>query len=106
MGFIGGVVGSEIGRMGGKELGQAIGKKVAGRRGHEAGGNIGSTLGRAAGGFVGAALSPFATGGYVQGKRGAPTPILAHAGEFVVPLNAKATIAQKRIVAHNKRFKR
>ena len=105
VGFVGAVIGSEVGKVLGRESGAAIGKSVAGRRGHEIGSGIGSRLGQAAGGFLGGALSPFETGGYVQGKRGSPVPILAHAGEFVVPLNAKATKAQKRIVAHNKRFK-
>jgi hypothetical protein len=58
------------------------------------------------GGQLGAALgglSGFRTGGKVGGKRGAPVVILAHGSETVIPLNARVTKAQKKIIASNKR---
>jgi hypothetical protein len=103
MGWAGGVIGSEIGKVGGREFGAAIGKRVAGRRGQEIGGGIGSTFGRVAGAAVGGFLTPFETGGVVPGRRGAPMPILAHGGEVVLPLNAKVTKAQMKTIQRNKR---
>lgn len=92
MGFLGAILGKSAGRALGKTL--HLPKKLTG------------ALGLAAEG-AGAVLEPFATGGYVKGKKGTkkgqPVPILAHAGEFVVPLNAKPTKKQKKTVAKNKR---
>ena len=107
MGFVGGVIGSEIGKVGGAHLGNVIGKKIAGKKGGEIGNNIGSRLGQAGGAFAGSALIPFQTGGVVgKGlKRGAPTPILAHAGEVVLPLNTHATKAQMKTIEKNIRMK-
>jgi len=104
MGFIGGIIGSEIGKVGGRALGSAIGAKLAGKNGKEAGSNIGEHLGRAGGAFLGG-LTPFETGGVVgKGKkRGSPIPILAHAGEVVLPLNAHATKQQIRTIEKNVR---
>ena len=72
-------------------------------------GSIGSKLapipgvdGEALGGFLGS-LAPFKTGGKVPGRRGRAMPILAHSGEIVLPLNARATRGQLRIIASNKR---
>jgi hypothetical protein len=104
MGFIGGVVGAELGKEGGGMASTAIAKQLgAGKRGQRLAGNIGSKLGAAGGGFLGASLVPFKNGGVVgKGlKRGTPTPILAHAGEVVIPLNAKATKAQMKIIKLN-----
>ena len=60
----------------------------------------GATLGSAIGG---SSLIPFKTGGKVPGRRGRAMPILAHSGEIVLPLNARATRGQLRIIASNKR---
>ncbi len=72
-------------------------------------GSIGSKLipipgvdGAALGGFLGG-LTGFKTGGTVPGRRGRPRAILAHSGEIVLPLNARATRGQLRIIASNKR---
>lgn len=63
-------------------------------------------IGGAIGGGIGA-LEPFKKGGYVgKGlKKGTPVPILAHAGEFVVPLNSKPTKKQVAVAKKNKKSK-
>ena len=96
MGLLGNALGSVLGEHGGSWLG--------GKIGGSAGANLGGKLGQIAGGAAGDLL-PFKTGGRVgKGmKKGTKTPILAHAGEFVLPLNAKPTAAQKKIVAQNKK---
>lgn len=72
-------------------------------------GSIGSKLipipgidGGALGSYLGS-LSGFKNGGTVGGPRGRGKVILAHSGEFVLPLNAKPTKRQRAIVAANKR---
>ena len=45
-----------------------------------------------------APLAVFKTGGRVKGKRGSAVKIIAHAGETVLPLNAKPTKSQKRLL--------
>ena len=70
--------------------GSALGKEIGGD------GIFGNILG-GLGGFAGGLL-PFETGGYVVRT----TPALLHAGEFVLPANAKPTIEQRKIVNRNK----
>ena len=44
----------------------------------------------------------FKTGGKISGKRGRPKEIIAHSGEYVLPLGVKPTVAQKKEVAKRK----
>ena len=93
MGFLGAIFGKSAGRALGKTL--HLPKELTGALG-------------VAGEGAGAVLEPFATGGKVKGKKGTkkgqPVPILAHAGETVLPLNAKVTTEQKAIIAKNKKL--
>ena len=57
--------------------------------------------GQKLGGALGSLL-PFKTGGVIPGKRGKAKVILGHSGEYILPLNARPTKAQKAIVARNK----
>ena len=86
MGFLGGLLGKGLGH-----IGEGIFGKTAGINGAELGGGLGE------------ALLPFKNGGAVGGKRGKAKVILAHGGEYVLPVNAKPTKAQKAIVARNKK---
>ncbi len=90
MGLLGGLIGHSLGR----GLAKAL--------------HLPKNIGGVVGGGLGATLEPFKNGGYVgKGKKkGSPIPILAHAGEFVVPLNGKVTKKQKKIVAKNKKAKK
>lgn len=86
MGVIGGLLGGAAGNyLGGRFLGNAGG-------------------GQAAGAALGSLL-PFEKGGRVPGAKGKPKVILAHAGEYVLPVGVKPTKAQKAAVAkkHKKR---
>jgi hypothetical protein len=75
MGKIGEIVGSELGKLGGKYIGD--------KYFHD--GNAGSNIGSAIGGFAGSYL-PFKKGGIVKTKNGRKTKIImAHAGELVIP---------------------
>ena len=109
VGVVGAIVGQEAGAVGGREASGAIAKHFGvGKNGQEVARNVGSRVGRLAGGAIGGFLSPFATGGVVgKGKkRGTPVPILAHAGEVVLPLNTHATKAQIRTIEKNIRIKK
>ena len=44
----------------------------------------------------------FKNGGTIKGARGRPKIIQAHAGEYVLPLGVKPTVAQKKAVAKRK----
>ena len=44
----------------------------------------------------------FKTGGTIKDTRGRPKIIQAHAGEYVLPLGVKPTVAQKKAVAKRK----
>ncbi len=104
MGPVGAIVGQEVGGVAGREGATKIAKAFgAGKNGQEIARNIGNGVGRLFGGAAGGFLSPFETGGVVgKGmKRGAPVPILAHAGEIVLPLNAKATKQQMKVIGRN-----
>ena len=48
------------------------------------------------------ALLAFRTGGRIPGKKGKAIKIIAHSGEFILPVNAKPTKRQKSIVKKNK----
>lgn len=93
-----GLLGASIGGYAGSGLGEAIGKKYGGSIGQEAGKNIGRVAGTALGGLL-----PFKTGGRVPGKKGAPKKILAHGGEYVLPVGVKPTEAQVKAVESKKK---
>jgi len=107
MGVFGAGIGSSLGGTLGSEAGSALGHKIGGKKGGKLAGKIlGGVLGsvgKVGGGLAGATLTPFAHGGKIPGHKGKPVPILAHAGEYILPHNAKPTKAQKAIVAKNKK---
>ena len=86
-----GMIGSAVGTFAGGKLGKHFG----GTKGE----HIGKTLGALAGGFL-----PYKTGGQVKGpKKGKPVKIIAHTGEFILPIGVKPTKAQKAEVAKRKK---
>jgi hypothetical protein len=93
-----GVIGGAIGRETGGIIGATVGQIFGGKKGAQALGNIG----RVAGDVGGKALMPFKKGGKVPGKKGAPKVIMAHGGEYVLPVGVKPTKAQKAQVAKRK----
>ena len=74
----------------GNLLGQGVGNLIGGK----VGGKKGSGTGQQIGGIAGSLL-PFKKGGKVPGKKGMPKVIVAHAGEYVLPVSVKPTKAQK-----------
>lgn len=94
------VGGAILGEVAGNYGGQRLGDMVFGGPG------VGSDMMGIAGGALGAAggvLLPFKTGGRVPGKRlGAPKKILAHTGEYVLPVGVRPTQAQRKAVAKRK----
>jgi hypothetical protein len=84
--MFGSQLGQLLGSEGGKYIGKALGNEEIGR-------SIGGTLG----GFAGKLL-PFKKGGRVKGVKGRPVPIMAHAGEYVLPTSIKPTKAQVKAV--------
>jgi hypothetical protein len=84
--MFGSQLGQLLGSEGGKYIGKALGNEDIGR-------SIGGTLG----GFAGKLL-PFKKGGRVKGVKGRPVPIMAHAGEYVLPTSVKPTKAQVKAV--------
>ena len=80
----------------GSGAGQMIGGYAGGSRGRDAGGVIGGAIGN---------LLPFKKGGKVPGAKGKPKVILAHGGEYVLPVGVKPTKAQKAQVAKRHRKK-
>ena len=106
MGVFGAGIGSALGGTLGDSLGSSIGRRIGGKKnGKMAGKILGSTLGAVGkvGGGIAGALAPFKHGGKIPGPKGKPVPILAHAGEYILPLNSKPSKAQKAIVAKNKK---
>ena len=95
MGVIGGVVGNEIGSHLGGFLASKFNPKYK-----DSGSRIGSTIGSVIGG-----LTPYKTGGRVKGMRGKAVPILAHGGEYVLPVGIKPTKKQTNAVEKRKRKK-
>lgn len=96
MGILGQTLGSSAGHM----LGTYIGKKF-GDDYKNSSANIGSAIGGALG-----SLTPYETGGRVKGKRGEPKIILAHAGEWVLPINVKPTKHQQSAIEKRKKVKK
>jgi outer membrane lipoprotein SlyB len=93
-----GVIGQKIGEYAGGFLGGAVGKYAGGSKGEDIGKKIGSN----AGGVVGGELIPFKTGGRIPGRKGKPIKILAHSGEFILPVGIAPTKMQKKAVAQKK----
>ena len=87
-----GMIGAAIGNF----AGGALGAKLGGKGGKK----IGSAIGSVAGGF----LSPYKNGGMVKGpKKGKAIQIIAHTGEYILPIGVKPTKAQKAQVAKRKK---
>ena len=83
-----------------KKVGRGI-QSGAGQFTKAVGGAAGSVLGKAAGTALleyGPALLAFKTGGRVPGKKGKALKILAHGGEYVLPMNVKPTKKQIAVV--------
>jgi len=91
-----------------KKVGRGI-QSGAGQFTKAVGGAAGAVLGKAAGTALleaAPALLAFKTGGRVPGKKGKSLKILAHGGEYVLPVNVKPTKYQKRAVRKNKSKKK
>lgn len=74
-----------------------------------AGGAAGAVLGKAAATYAleaAPALLAFRTGGRIPGKKGKAIKVIAHSGEYILPLNVKPTKAQKAVVRKNKSKKK
>ena len=83
-------------------IGSAVGTFAGGKIGKHFAGKTGETIGKVIGGVAGG-LMPYKNGGMVKGKRGKPVHILAHDGEWVLPVGVKPTSAQKKEVAKRKK---
>ena len=106
-GILGGAAASNIaGAISDAAHGSCRGKKGKAhhkcRKSKAASRNQAKGLGGAVGSAIGAGAEPFRHGGPVRGRKGAPRKAIVHGGEYVLPANAKPTLAQKRIVARNK----
>lgn len=96
MGVIGQQIGSSLGNMAGTYLGKKIGDDYKGSVA-----SIGSTLGGLAGGLL-----PFKNGGRVPGVTGKPKVILAHGGEFILPVGVPPTKKQQSAIEKKKKIKK
>jgi hypothetical protein len=65
---------------------------------------IGAGLGEAGGNWLGGLLG-FRKGGLVPGPKGKARKIIAHGGEYILPLGVKPTLAQKKKVANLRKKK-
>ena len=84
-------------------IGSAVGTFAGGKLGKHFGGKKGEQLGSKIGGFAGGLL-PYKAGGQVKGpKKGKPVKIIAHTGEFILPIGVKPTKSQKAEVAKRKK---
>lgn len=83
MGIFGKILGTALG---------SVGSQLFPIKGLD-GGQVGSLLGE---------LAPFKTGGRVGGKKGKAVPILAHGGEYVLPVGVAPSASQKKAVARLK----
>ena len=79
-------------------LGSTIGSALGGAVGKHFGGHHGHAIGSAVGG-AGGSLLPFRRGGRVRAPRGKPVKILAHGGEYILPVGVAPTMKQKKEVA-------
>ena len=96
MGILGQALGSSTGHM----LGTYIGKKL----GDDYKGSAAS-IGSAVGGFAGNLL-PFKNGGKIPGVKGKPKIILAHSGEFILPVGVPPTKQQQYAIEKRKKVKK
>lgn len=96
------LIGSGLGAAAGAMAGKALGKKYLGNDYANEAATIMSLLGGAGG-----ALLPFKNGGRITGrKKGKGKIILAHVGEFVLPIGVNPTKAQKSAVEKRKKQSR
>lgn len=87
-----------------KKVGRNI-QAASGQMTKAAGTGLGSVLGKAAGTYAleaAPALLAFKTGGRIGGKKGKAVKIIAHGGEYILPVNVKPTKKQKEVVRKNK----
>ena len=97
MGPTSAILGSALGHMAGTYIGKKLGDDYKGQTAV-----IGSTLGGLAGGLI----PGFKNGGKVPGVKGKPKVILAHSGEWVLPINIPPTKEQKSKIEKQKKIKK
>lgn len=94
-----------------RKIGRGL-QSGAGKFTNAVGGAAGSVLGKAAGQKLLSSLATQAeegavmalrTGGYIRAPRNKPVLTILHGGESVIPVNAKVTKSQKKVIASNKR---
>ena len=91
-----------------KKVGRSL-QNASGATTKAVGVGAGTVLGKAAATYAleaAPALLAFRTGGRVQGKKGKSIKIVAHSGEYILPLNVKPTKAQKAVVRRKKIYKK
>ena len=91
-----------------KKVGRSL-QNASGATTKAVGVGAGTVLGKAAATYAleaAPALLAFRTGGRVPGKKGKAIKIVAHSGEYILPLNVKPTKAQKAVVRKNKSKKK
>jgi hypothetical protein len=96
MGPIGATLGTSLGHMAGTYIGKKLGDDYKGQA---------AIIGSALGG-LGGALLPFKNGGKIKGKKGKPTIILAHAGEWVLPVDVPPTKEQRSLIEKKRKLKK
>ena len=96
MGILGQTLGSSAGHMLGTYVGKRLGDDYKGSA---------ASIGSAVGGFAGGLL-PFKNGGKVPGPKGKPKVILAHSGEWVLPVSVPPTKEQKSKIEKQKKIKK
>ena len=93
--------GAIIGELGGNYTGQVLGEALAGQ-GPGLTRDVLSTAGGVLGAAGGMAFPFFKHGGVVPGKKGRAKKIIAHSGEYVLPIGVRPTQAQRKAVAKRK----
>ena len=89
-----------MGEIGGNYTGQVLGEALAGGQGLTS--DILGTAGGVLGAAGGMAFPFFKHGGVVPGKKGRAKKIIAHSGEYVLPIGVRPTQAQRKAVAKRK----
>ena len=97
MGVIGAQIGSAVGNMAGTYIGKRLGDDYKGQA---------ASIGSAVGGFAGGLIPGFKNGGKIPGARGKPKIILAHSGEFILPIGVPPTKKQQSSIEKRKKIKR
>jgi hypothetical protein len=97
MGPVGATIGTSLGHMAGTYLGKKLGDDYKGQTAV-----IGATLGGLAGGLIPA----FKNGGKIPGVKGKPKIILAHSGEFILPVGVPPTNRQQSAIEKKKKIKK